>query len=120
MFQEILGARQRLRSRSTAACETIKNPRLHLLPKEIKRPIVAKPDAHLHALVDLDAAVVVVVQLFVDEPQRLQTEAVVLAYAWRHRCKTGVCGVRGGGEHTLQLERALGRAHTFAYHKIGH
>jgi len=29
-------------------------------------------------------------------------------------------GVKAGIETDRKLERALGRAHTFAYHKIGH
>lgn len=45
--------------------------------------------AHLHTLVDLYSPVIVVVQLFVDVPQRLQTESVGLAHAWRHHYKTG-------------------------------
>lgn len=48
-------------------------------------------EAHLHTLVDLYPPVVVVVQLFVDVSQRLQTEAVSLAHAWRHHNETGVC-----------------------------
>lgn len=46
--------------------------------------------AHLHALVDLDAPVVVVVQLLVNVAQRLQAEAVGLAHARRHHHQAGV------------------------------
>lgn len=55
------------------------------------RPGAGSPgDAHLHTLVDLYSPVVVVVQLFVDVPQRLQTEAVGLTHARRHHDETGV------------------------------
>lgn len=47
-------------------------------------------EAHLHALVDLYAAVVVVVQLLVDVPQCLQAEAVGLAHARRHHYQAGI------------------------------
>ena len=56
--------------------------------------------AHLHALVDFYSPVIVVVQLFVDVPQRLQTEAVGVAHAWRHHYETGVC--RG---HTQKIKQ---------------
>ena len=47
--------------------------------------------AYLHALVDLDPPVVVVVQLLVDLVQGLQAEAVGVAYAWRPHRPTRVC-----------------------------
>lgn len=45
---------------------------------------------YLHTFVDLYSPIIVIVQLFVDVPQRLQTEAVSLTYAWWHHDKTGV------------------------------
>lgn len=51
--------------------------------------------AHLHALVDLDAPVVVVIQLLVNVAQRLQAEAVGLTHARRHHHQAGVW--EGGG-----------------------
>lgn len=45
---------------------------------------------HLHTLVDLYPSVIVIIQLFVDVSQRLQTEAVCLAYAWWHHYETGI------------------------------
>lgn len=41
--------------------------------------ITGLPD--LHALVDFDAAVVVIIQLLVDVPQRLEAEAVGFVHA---------------------------------------
>jgi len=35
------------------------------------------------------------------------------------RFSQNTAGRRDGSDHMIQLERALGRAHTFAYHKIG-
>lgn len=57
--------------------------------------VQACAEAHLHAFVDLYPAVVVVVQLLVDVPQRLQAETVGLAHARRHHGQAGIWG--GGG-----------------------
>lgn len=63
-------------------------------------------EAHLHAFVDLDPAVVVVVQLLVDVPQRLQAETVGLAHARRHHGQTRIWG---GGETGGYLGRTTFR-----------
>ena len=57
---------------------------------------------YLHALVDLDPSVVVVVQLLVDLVQGLQAEAVGVAYAWRPHRQTRVC--QGGGGRRLKVK----------------
>lgn len=56
--------------------------------------VQASAEAHLHAFVDLYPAVVVVVQLLVDVPQRLQAESVGLAHARRHHGQAGIWGGR--------------------------
>lgn len=63
------------------------------------------PRAHLHALVDLYPPVVVIVQLFVDVSQRLQTEAVGLAHARRHHYEAGVCGTKQNRKIEMRRER---------------
>lgn len=63
------------------------------------------PRAHLHALVDLYPPVVVIVQLFVDVSQRLQTEAVGLAHARRHHYETGVCRTKQNRKIEMRRER---------------